>query len=92
MLENECLSIRRTAKTFSRTPIDQTLEQTINADTASRKTGIAAFSTSAGAKRRWMVTSSVCSELIGELMEMAVMTSQEDGIQELKKWKIQKDL
>ena len=42
VLENGALSIRRTDKTFSRTPVDLTLEQTINADAASRLTGISA--------------------------------------------------
>ena len=43
ILENGALSIRRTGKDFSRTPVDLTLEQTINADTASRLTGFFSF-------------------------------------------------
>ena len=49
ILENGALSIRRTDKAFSRTPVDMTLEQTVNADAASRLTGIFAFGTIAGA-------------------------------------------
>jgi len=37
----ELFSIRRTDKNFSRSAIDITLEQTTNADAASRNTGIA---------------------------------------------------
>lgn len=36
-------SVRWSTKPFARTPIDLTLEQTINADAASRMTGISAF-------------------------------------------------
>ena len=52
VLKNGALSIRRTVQSFSRTPVDMTLEQTVNADAASRKMGIPAFSTSEGARRR----------------------------------------
>jgi hypothetical protein len=43
LLASGALSIRRTDKNFSRTAVDLTLEQTINADAASRKTGVTAF-------------------------------------------------
>ena len=45
--------VKRTDKTFSRSPIDLTLEQTINADAASQRTGIAAFTNSISARQRW---------------------------------------
>ena len=48
ILENGALSIRRTDKAFSRTPVDMPLEQTVNADAASRLTGISVFGTIAG--------------------------------------------
>ena len=40
LFDNGAISIRRTKKNFSRSPIDITLEQTINADAASSSTGI----------------------------------------------------
>ena len=43
VLCNGALSIRRTDKNFSRSVVDLTLEQTINADAASRHTGIVVF-------------------------------------------------
>ena len=49
--------------------MDLTLEQTVNADAASRLTRIASFSKSVSARRRWMVTRSVRSELVSHLME-----------------------
>ena len=41
--KNGRFSIARTEKHFSQESIDLTLEQTINADSANQKTGIAAF-------------------------------------------------
>ena len=59
MLEAGALSIRRTDKHFSRTAVDMTLEQTVNADAASRLTGISSFMQSNNARKRWMVTKEV---------------------------------
>jgi len=53
MLENGGSAVKRTTKIFfARAPVDLTLEQTVNADAASRLTGIAAFSQSVGARKR----------------------------------------
>ena len=41
--KNGALSIKWTKQDFSRSAVDLTLEQTINADAASRLTGITAF-------------------------------------------------
>ena len=38
-----CFALKRTSKQFSRIPIDLTLEQTINADTACQRSGISAL-------------------------------------------------
>ena len=43
VLCNGALSMRRTDKNLSRSAVDLTLEQTINADAASRHTGIVVF-------------------------------------------------
>ena len=40
LFKKGCFGIKRTKMDFSRLPIDLTLEQTINADVASQKTGI----------------------------------------------------
>ena len=47
-----CFGIKRTKKDFSRLPIDLTLEQTVNADAASQKTGISYFTNSISARQR----------------------------------------
>jgi hypothetical protein len=91
VLENGALSIRRTNKPFSRTPVDMTLEQTINADAASRQTGIAAFATSDSARRQWMVTRSARSAIVGALLMKADLKSLEDTSKELKPYRMLKD-
>ena len=90
-LQNGALSIRRTNKTFARTPVDMALEQTINADAASRLTGIAAFSSSDSARRRWMVTRSVRSAIVGHLLSKAGLHTTEDITKTLKPHRIAKD-
>jgi len=52
MLENGDLAVKMTTKFFARAPVDLTLEQTVNADAASRLTGIAAFSQLVGARKK----------------------------------------
>lgn len=90
-LKNGALSIRRTDKAFSRTPVDMTLEQTVNADAASRLTGISAFSTSVGARGRWMITRSARSAIVGALLLKAGLSTLEDTTKELKTYRIKKD-
>jgi len=90
-LTNGGLSVRRTEKHFSRSPVDLTLEQTIDADSASRLTGIAAFSQSIGARKRWMVTRSMRSVIIAQLLELAGMKKKEDVTQELKPYRVERD-
>jgi hypothetical protein len=91
ILENGALSIKRTSKPFSRTPVDMALEQTVNKDGDSRLTGIAAFSHSDTARRRWMVTRSARSAIVGNLMSKAGLKSPEDITKELKPYRIKKD-
>ncbi|GFW80337.1 hypothetical protein TNCV_2944701 [Trichonephila clavipes] len=48
-----CFGIKRTTKPFSRQPIDLVLEQTINADTARKLTGVIHFTNSISARQWW---------------------------------------
>jgi hypothetical protein len=91
MLQDGALSVRRTPKSFSRTAVDMTLEQTVNADAASRLTGIGSFTQSQNARRRWMVTRSVRSSIVGSLLNLAGIASSEDITKDLKPHRIQKD-
>ena len=88
VLENGGLSNRRSAKSFSRNPVDMTLEQTVNADAASRLTGISAFSQSFSARQKWMVTKTVRSAVVGDLLEKSGVTKINDTSQELKPYRI----
>lgn len=83
-LEDGALSIRRTNKSFSRTAVDLCLEQTVNADTASRKTGISSFMTSSSAKNRWMVTKTARSNIVSCLLMECGLKKEEDVTQQLK--------
>lgn len=63
------LSVRRTQKHFCRSPVDLTLEQTVNADAANRLTGITAFTNNLNARQRWSETHSVRTAVISEFLE-----------------------
>ena len=85
------LSVRRSNKTFSRTPVDLTLEQTINADAASRSTGIVAFTNSQDARRRWLVTHAMRGAILSHLLKSAGLSRDEDAAKELTNHRIQRD-
>ena len=91
ILQKGAFSIRRTQKSFSRTAVDITLEQTVNADAASRSTGIAAFGLSDSARRRWMMTKSVRSAVLGHLLTSCGMKSNEDVSKSLKPYRVKRD-
>ncbi len=82
-LHSVALSTITTKKRFTGTTVDQTHEQTINLDVVSRLTGIAAFTSSADAWTRWMVTHSPRHLLIGHFLEMAGLKPEEDSSKEL---------
>ena len=83
-----CFGIKRTKKDFSRLPIDLTLEQTVNADAASQKTGISYFTNSISARQRW-----ADSHFGGfsEVLNKLDITTKEDISQELKPNRIMKN-
>lgn len=66
---NGAISIRRTKKQFCRSPVDLTLEQTINADAANKLSGIAAFTNNFNARQRWSETHSVRIAIVSEFLE-----------------------
>ena len=67
-LENGSFSVRQTKSSSARSPVELTLEQTVNKDAASRQTGISSFTQSESARRRWMITRSMRSQIFGEVM------------------------
>lgn len=73
-----CFGIKRTAKSFSRQPIDLVLEQTINADAARRLTGVIHFTNSISARQRWARNHDVRSTIISQVcLELGLQTHQD---------------
>lgn len=93
-LLNDCqksfLGIRRTMKPFSRIPIDLTLEQTINADAASKASGIINVTNSFSARQKWSITHSLRTSVISKMMEFCDMKSTDDITKDLKESSIKK--
>ena len=87
-------SLRRTDKSFSRTPIDLALEQTINADAASQKTGLQYITNSIAARQRWAESHFLRMKVISQIFDDLGMTSKDDVASDLRDRqinKIQKD-
>ena len=91
ILENGVFSVRRTPHQFSRCPVDLTLEQTVNADAASRMTGLVSATNNYCAPLRWMLTKSSQAAFIGLVQEMAGLTSKEDVTAELQPSRVRRD-
>lgn len=75
---NGGLSIRRTNKNFARSPIDLTLEQTINARSANRLTGIAANTNNLNGRQKWAETHSIRMAIIQQLYEFTNLIKTDD--------------
>lgn len=90
MLTIGAFSIRKTGISFSRSPTDVTLEQTTNADAASKQTGTAAFSFES-AWQRWTLTRFAMSTIVGNLLNKAGLKPVDDITQSLWSHRIKKD-
>ena len=84
-------SIKRISKPFSKTAIDLTLEQTINADTASQRTGITAMTNSISARQRWAKMHHISTTMISNVFNELGLTRSDDVSKELKPNKIRKN-
>ena len=91
ILNSGCFSVRRTDHDFSRIPVNLTLEQTINADAASRMIGIKSFTNDYSARLRWMVTKATRASFITSLQEMTGLITKEDITTELHPRRIERD-
>uniref|UniRef100_A0A6P7FYQ7 Uncharacterized protein LOC114335591 n=1 Tax=Diabrotica virgifera virgifera TaxID=50390 RepID=A0A6P7FYQ7_DIAVI len=67
--------IRRTNKTFSRIPVDLTLEQTINGEAARRLTGIVNLTSSISARQRWARNHGVRTRIISHVLNRAGLSN-----------------
>ena len=91
MLEDGALSVGRTGRRFSRVPVDLALEQTINADAASKLTGISSMSASDAAMKKWMITRSARTEIVNAFLTMAGVKINDDSTHELNQSRVKKD-
>lgn len=64
------LGIRRTTKPFSRIPVDFTLEQSVNADAASKASGIINLTDSFFARQKWVITHALQTSMTTKPMEL----------------------
>ena len=85
-----CFAIRRTQIEFSASPIDITLEQTINADAASQKTGITSLTYSVGARQIWAWGHFLHTKIISYVFDKVGMSKKEDVAQDLRPNQIKK--
>ena len=76
--------IKKNQKPFSRLPVDLTLEQIINADAASQRTGISAVTNSISARQRWPESHCIRLSIISHLFEELNFTKEEDISRDLK--------
>ena len=85
---NGWFSLARTRKSFAQQPVDIVLEQTINADGASQKTGITAFTNNILARQRWAETHYSRTMIISEMLEGIALNKKEDVTEEIKSHRI----
>ena len=76
--------VKRTNKVFSRQPVDLTLEQTINADTANKLTGIIHSSNSIAARQRWARTHTDKSAIVTHVYNECGLKKTQDITEDLK--------
>lgn len=88
---NGAFGVKRTDNSFSRVPVDLTLEQTINANAANCLTGISHFTNSIIAKQRWALSHSIRTKIISAVLQELRMTDENDTIKELDAHRINKD-
>ena len=91
ILEAGAMSIRRTKKSYARSAVDLTLEQTVNKYAASPTRGITAFRDSEDACRRWNITLTQRSMALLELYQLVNLQSGEEPEKQLIKSRIRRD-
>ena len=76
--------IKKNQKPFSRLPVDLILEQIINADAASQRTGINVVTNSISARQRWPESHCIRLSIISHLFAELNFTKKEDISRDLK--------
>lgn len=83
--------IQRTEKSFSRQPIDLTLEKPINADAAKRLIGIIHFTNSLSARQRWSLSHQMRSAINSYTYETTGLRKRQYVTADLENNHIQKE-
>ena len=78
-----CFAIKWKEKDFSTLPSNLILEQTINADAASQKTGINSLTNSIGARERWARSHFLRNKIISYVFDKVGMSKKEAVTQDL---------
>ena len=78
MLMNGGLSVPQSKNSFSRVGVDLALEQMINAEAKSRLKGITTFADVKNAVNRWLITSSMCTEIVNKVLNIAGLGPNDD--------------
>lgn len=84
--------VKRTNINMSRSPVDLTLEQTVNANAGNTLTGLTHMTNSIGARQRWALSHTIRSKIVTSMMEDAEIFSKEDVTSDLKKCQLEKDV
>ncbi|CAG4953965.1 unnamed protein product [Parnassius apollo] len=83
--------IRRTKSCLGRSPVDMTLEQTINADAGNTLTGGSHFTNSIAARERWALSHSVRTKIMSSVKAEIGLSQADDTSYTLQKNRIEKD-
>ena len=84
-------SLRRTEKRFSGLPIDLSLEQTINADSASRHYGLHSLTNSIGGRQRWARGNFIRTQILSALYERLNLKRYHDIATDIRPKRIEID-
>ena len=90
ILSQGTFTVCRTSKSFNRSSVDLALEQTVNADEASRLTGISAATNNYSTPLRWMVTKSSRAVVVSITQDMAGLFGSYDPIAEMRPSRIKR--
>lgn len=83
--------IRRTKSSLGRSPVDLTLEQTINADAGNTLTGVSYFTNSIAARERWALSHNVRTKIMSFVKAEIGLSQADDTSYTLQKNRIEKD-
>lgn len=83
--------VRRTNSCLGRSPVDLTLEQTINADAGNTLTGVSHFTNSIAARQRWALSHSIRTKILSAVKAEVGLSRADDTSHSLQKNQIEKD-